>query len=337
MKKKALIIISLILALVFLYIVIQVFVPIRLAQPKEVRIPRGVSFSQAAEILKDEGLIKDKAVFILLGRISGLDRHLKAGYYMFGGNISTWQVFNTLQRGLIEQNTVRIIEGDSFFEIRDKLSASNVMSPEDFDRLFRDRKFLSSLGIDAPSLEGYLYPDTYIFPKGLEPEEVFKDMVRRLREVITPDMIKRARELGLDENGLLTLASIIEKEAFLESEREIISAVYHNRLKRGMPLQADPTCLYGIKPMKMGVKRCDLKNKTPYNTYLIKGLPPGPIASCGIRSIKAALYPASVPYIYFVSLGDGSHIFSVSLSEHKNAVQYAIKRRSELFNGIQKD
>jgi len=336
MKKKALLIIASILILVFLYIVIQIYVPIRLAQPKEVRIPRGMSFSQAAEILKKERLIKDKAVFILLGKISGLDRHLKAGYYMFGGSISTWKVFNTLQKGPI-QNTVGIIEGDSFFEIRDKLSAANVMSPEDFDRLFRDKKFLSSLGINAPSLEGYLYPDTYIFPKGFEPEEVFRDMVRRLRKVLTPDMIKRAAELGLDENGLLTLASIIEKEAFLEAEREIISAVYHNRLKRGMPLQADPTCLYGIKPMKEGVKRCDLKNKTPYNTYLIKGLPPGPIASTGIRSIKAAINPASVPYVYFVSLGDGSHIFSTSLSEHKNAVQYAIKRRSELFNGIQKD
>ena len=333
MKKRNLLFLTAsVVGIAALYVLLQLLMPVRLSGPVEIRVPRGMSFSEAAELFEKQGLIKDRTVFILLGRVSGLHKKLKAGYYSFSGKINAWYVFRTMLKGYIVQYTVTVVEGDSIYEIRKKLASSNIMPEEDFDRLFRDPGLLAALGINSPSLEGYLYPDTYIFPKGLEPEEALRSMVQRLREMYDEGIRKRAEKLGMTENEALTLASIIEKEAFMDPERELISGVYHNRLKRRMPLQADPTCVYGIKPMSEGVKRRDLRSKTPYNTYIIKGLPPGPIASPGIKSIRAALYPADVPYIYFVSLGNGSHIFSSTMSEHERAIEYVRSRRMEIAN-----
>jgi len=192
-----------------------------------------------------------------------------------------------------------------------------------------DRKFLDSLDIDAPSLEGYLYPDTYRLPKGIEPEEIFTIMVQRMREKFDESLRRRAEELGMTENEVLTLASIIEKEAMYEREMPLISAVYHNRLKRGMKLQADPTVLYGVRDKDRRIRYIDLKRSTPYNTYVIEGLPPGPIASPSIESIRAALYPADVDFLFFVSKNDGTHYFSRTGQEHRRAVlRYQLGRGS---------
>ena len=178
-----------------------------------------------------------------------------------------------------------------------------------------------SLDISSPSLEGYLFPDTYKLPKGARPTDIVKLMVGRLRASYTDEIKAAMSQSGWSENAMLTLASIVEKEAIIDEERPIISAVYRNRLRIDMPLQADPTSIYGVRSSKIKIVSSDLRNRTSYNTYVIKGLPPGPIASPGLKSIKAALFPAKVPYIYFVSRGNGTHIFTSSLADHNNAIK----------------
>ena len=185
----------------------------------------------------------------------------------------------------------------------------------------KDREFLSSYKIEAPSIEGFIFPDTYMIAKGVKAEDALGIMIDRMREKYSGKLSAEAEKMGMTETEVLTLASIIEKEAVVDSERPLISAVYHNRLHKQMLLQADPTSIYGIKSSKEKITKADLQRKTPYNTYVINGLPPGPIASPGLKSIIAALSPANVPYLYFVSNNDGTHIFSVTLSQHAEAVK----------------
>lgn len=320
-KKSIVFSIGATLALAAIYISIQILVPVSLDGQVEVWIPRGMTYRQAAEQLFKQGLIRDKNIFILIGRATGFDRRLKAGYYPFKGKISMWDVYKAMRDGYIIERSITIVEGDSLYEIRQKLADASIMTPDDFDNVFNDSSFMREIGVNSPSFEGYLYPDTYAIPKGFEPEETLKIMVERLRKEFTAPLLRKAQAIGFDERQALTLASIIEKEAAVDGERHLISAVYHNRLRRKMPLQADPTAVYGIKPMSEGVKSADLKRKTPYNTYVIRGLPPGPIASPGIKSIRAALAPADVPYLFFVSNGDGTHTFSATVGEHLRAVE----------------
>lgn len=319
-KNIALVLIA-VLSISVIYIAVELTIPIWLDEPLEINIKKGMSFRDAVDLLSRHGLIKDKNVFILLGKINRLERRLKPGYYSFRANINPWYVFKALRDGYVIERTVTIVEGDCLIDIKAKLSMNELIKEGEFDRLSRDRDFLQGIGITAPSLEGYLFPDTYILPKGIKPEEVVRIMVKRLREVFNDNLKRKALELGLDEREVLTLASIIEKEAVIDDERPLISAVYHNRIKKGMHLQADPTAIYGVKHQKEGILKKDLTHKTRYNTYLIKGLPPGPIASPGAKSIKASLYPSDVSYLYFVSNGDGTHTFSNSLEEHLRAVE----------------
>lgn len=313
------------IALFFLfltYICIQMFIPTNIGNMQlEIEIPEGSTYKQAVNILADNGLLRDRDLFLLIGRLYGIDRKIRAGYYVFYGSMSPWQVFKELAIGRIIENEITIVEGDSLFEIGRKLDSNKIMPRDVFNMLVNDRAFLNSLNINAPSLEGYLFPETYKFAKGTKPEAVLKLMVDKLRESFTEELRLRSKEIGLSENEVLALASIIEKEASVDEERTLISAVFHNRLKRRMPLQADPTAIYGVKNYGEKVTKRDLKNRTKYNTYLINRLPPGPIASPGIKSIKAALYPADVPYLYFVSNLDGTHSFSSTLSEHNDAVK----------------
>jgi len=300
---------------------------------KEVMIPKGANYSQAVSILNKEGIIKNHLPLLILGRLIKIDKKLKAGYYNLNTSMTTWEIFNRLKKGMIVQYIITIPEGSMLEDIKLRLKAVNLIDDESW-QLVKDKDFLNSLGIDAPSLEGYLYPDTYNFAKGISPSDIFSIMVQRLRENFDQSLQKRARELGMDENEVLTLASIIEKEAAVDSERPIISAVYHNRLKKGMRLEADPTVVYGIKKISEGITKADLRRKTPYNTYLNKGLPPAPIASAGIKSIKAALYPAKVDYIYFVSKNDGTHYFSNNSKDHEKAVAIYQRKRTSNSSAI---
>lgn len=295
----------------------------------EVFIPKGASFRKAAEILRSQKLIRDRNVFLLLGRLTGADRRIRAGYYSLWGYMSPLDIFRIIRKGQIIEFEVRIIEGDSLSEIADTFEKAGIIGRDDFARLVRDPRFLGSYDIEAASIEGYLFPDTYRIPKGMSPEESMGTMIDRMRAMFSYESLRRAGEIGMTEHEVLTLASIIEKEAVVDAERPLISAVYHNRLKKNMPLQADPTAVYGIKRSGEKITRADLQRKTPHNTYVNKGLPPGPIASPGLKSIEAALYPSDVPYLYFVSLDDRSHKFSVTLSDHQKAVDLYRQRKQE--------
>jgi UPF0755 protein len=293
----------------------------------EVHIPEGSSYKQAIEILSKNRLLRDKNLFLLIGKITSVDRRIKAGYYSFWGNMSPYEIFKKLVEGKIIESDITIVEGDTLSEIAKKLEENKIMTIEKFESLSRNRDFLKSLNIDAPSLEGYLFPETYRIPKGSKPEAVLSLMVNMLRKHFDEPLINRLRDLNMSENQLLTIASIIEKEAVVDEERPLIAAVFYNRLKKGMPLQADPTAIYGVKSYRNKITRSDLRSRTHYNTYVIKGLPPGPICSVGIKSIRAALFPADVPYLYFVSNRDGTHYFSKTLDEHIKAIKRIAEQR----------
>jgi len=190
-----------------------------------------------------------------------------------------------------------------------------------------DRKFLDAHGIEGPSVEGYLFPDTYQFVRGMTPEEMLGKMVQRMRAKLTAEMRGRARDMGLNTHQLLTLASIIEREAIVKNEQRVIAAVFWNRLKIGMALQADPTVQYAVAKERRALSRADLTVDHPYNTYVHPGLPPGPIASPGLGAIQAALDPAPVKYLYFVASDDQRHHFSTTVQEHNAAViRYRLAR-----------
>lgn len=334
MKRNIILILAIVILLYGIYIAAEMLIPLPIGNKNmEIEIPKGATFRQAIEILSREGLIRDKNIFLFIGRISGLDRKIRAGYYSIYGSMSPLDIFRILKKGQIIEYEITIVEGDSLTEIAEKLSEKGIIHTEEFMQLATDKDFLSSYDIDAPSFEGYIFPDTYKIPKGMNPEEAVGMMINKMREEYSGELTVRTSELGFSEREVLTLASIIEKEAATDEERPLISAVYHNRLKKRMPLQADPTAIYGIKSFGEKIIESDLRRKTPYNTYVIKGLPPGPIASPRMKSILAALYPAKVPYIYFVSNNDGTHTFSVTPEEHRLAVEsYRAKKRMEIEN-----
>ncbi len=286
---------------------------------RDVEIPEGSTFKDSINILKDKGLLKSRLGMLLMGRITGSDTDIKAGYYNFSESMTPLQIFNNLVEGRTVQYTITIPEGSELRKIREQFLSTGLMDEESWQIVYNE-EFLQSLKVNAPSLEGYLYPDTYMFTKGTKPEIIFKIMIQRLREHYDDSLRKRTEELGMSVNEVLTLASIIEREAIYDIERPKISAVFHNRLKKKMRLQADPTVLYGVEDRWKRIRYKDLKRETPYNTYRFRGLPPGPIASPGIKSIRAALYPSDDDYLYFVAKNNGWHYFSKSNAEHSRAV-----------------
>ena len=335
MKKNIVVIITSILVMSVLYSAFELLVPAQTGSKNiEIEIPKGATFRQAVDILLNEKLIRDKRIFLLLGRLTGVDRKIRAGYYSIWANMSPLDIFKIIRRGSIIEYEIIILEGDSLFEIAEAFSKTGIITEEDLKRLSKDPDLLSSYNIDAPSIEGYIFPDTYMIPKGISTEDALGSMIDRMREKYSDELLAKADKMGMTENEVLTLASIIEKEAVVDSERPLISAVYHNRLKKKMPLQADPTCIYGIKSSKERITRADLQRKTPYNTYVVKGLPPGPIASPGLKSIIAALNPADVPYLYFVAHDDRTHQFSTTATEHLEAVKLYRERKQDMKNNI---
>ncbi|HSR10804.1 MAG TPA: endolytic transglycosylase MltG, partial [Thermodesulfobacteriota bacterium] len=225
-----------------------------------------------------------------------------------------------LVRGEVIQYPVTIPEGYNMFQVADVLDQAKVCRKKAFLDKAADAALIKSLGFEEETLEGYLFPDTYNFPKGYGEEHVIRQMVSRFKAVFGT-LAPKAASMGLSRKEVVILASIIEKEAMDDGERSLISAVFHNRLTRGMALQSDPTAIYGVKdPSDSRVTRDDLQRKTPYNTYMISGLPKGPISNPGLRSLQAVLNPANVDYVFFVSKNDGTHHFSSTIQEHNRAV-----------------
>jgi UPF0755 protein len=294
-----------------------------------VDIPTGSSFWESTEILNKAGLIKNRFFFYSLAAARGARRHICAGEYEINTLMTPWTMIKKLTRGEVKIYKVIIREDLTLRDIAEILEKDKLINKEIFFDLARDKEFMESLNIEAESLEGYLFPDTYYFNRSMNTRRIIKKMVDTFREKVTPAMIKRAEELGFSPHQFITLASIIGKESGADSEKSRISAVFHNRLNKKMRLQSDPTAVYDMDRFEGKVLRSHLKRKSPYNTYLIKGLPPGAIANPGLDSLKATINPAHVDYLYFVSKNDGSHYFSSSLVEHNQAVKRYINLKNQ--------
>ncbi len=293
---------------------------------KEVRIfevPEGVTLRWIAGTLENEGIIGNKTLFMIAGRFLLSDKDIKAGEYLFTTDMSLIDVISSFRQGKVNYRTVTIPDGANIDQIGEILQDEGLVNKEMFIKLTKSRELIELLNLDPDieNLEGFLYPDTYYFIKSSTPDRVVRKMALRFRKLFTPEMKSRASELNMSVKDVITLASVIEKEAGPPDERQLISAVFHNRLRRRMPLQSDPTVIYALGDNFDGdLKRKHLAFKSSYNTYLQRGLPPGPIGSPTIGAIRAALYPADVDYLYFVSKNDGTHYFSNTFAEHDKAV-----------------
>ncbi|NOZ87515.1 MAG: endolytic transglycosylase MltG [Deltaproteobacteria bacterium] len=291
--------------------------------------------SHVATDLAGKGLVKSRTWMKLLMRFNGRGKAIKSGEYSLSPSMSPEEILRKLVKGGVVTYKVTIPEGYRAKEIASLLEKSGLARADRFLAVVLDKKSAAKFGIQgAPNLEGYLFPDTYRFAKGLAVSSIVSAMVDRFKKEWTRDYDKRAKELGMTMNQVVTLASIIEKETGDPRERPMISAVFHSRLKKGWKLQSDPTVIYGIRNYNGNITRKDLLTDHPYNTYTRQGLPPGPIASPGGDAIRAALYPAKVPYMFFVSRNNGTHVFSVTLQEHNKAVE---KWQRRYFNAKEKE
>lgn len=295
-------------------------------EERSLLVRRGQSLHEVATEMKRLGLLRGTTSFLVLARATGVDRHVKAGQYSFRLGTTVPQLLHAFARGMSGLSLVTIPEGLTIQETALLLANHLGIAWATFDSLARDTAFVRALGVSGSTLEGYLFPDTYEFLPGTEPEVALRDMVGRSREVLTQETTGLdSLPLDMSLAQVLTLASIVEAETGTQVERPRIAAVYLNRLRRGQRLQADPTVGYGIglRP-RVRLSLRDLQRRSPYNTYLYAGLPPGPICSPGRASIRAVLNPTpGSRELYFVARGDGRHIFSESYRQHLEAIRRA--------------
>lgn len=289
--------------------------------PARVIIPRGASFGQAADSLARTGIIGSRRLFRLYGRIIGGDRNIKPGTYLLKHGTPWSDIVSALNGGHGLVNTITIPEGYTVSQIVPLLARTLSVPADSVHAAMRDTAMLARLDIPNPTLEGYVFPDTYAFPVGTTARQAVHEMVYAFERRWKPEWDSSAVGLNINRNDLVTMASIVEREARLPEERPVIAAVYYNRLRRGMLLQADPTVQYALGHHVGRVLYKDLAIESPYNTYIHKGLPPGPVASPGVASLAAAAHPANVPYLYFVASADGHHEFRNTLEEHTSAIR----------------
>ena len=285
-----------------------------------VEVAEGSSLTLVAQRLADAGIITHPAYFVLLGRLTGAQRAIQAGDYALQATMRPTEVMHKLISGEVVQTAVTIPEGLTIQEIAAQLEAQGLMPAQAFLAATDDPTIRAEAGAGVPSLEGYLFPSTYYVSRRTRPSELVRRMVHQFQESTRTLDWPRAAEWRLSRHQIVTLASIIEKETSRDDERPLVAAVFYNRLKRRMPLQSDPTVIYALPDFDGNIHRADLKVASPYNTYRVTGLPPGPIANPGLASLEAALHPATADYLYFVSKNDGTHYFSATLAEHQKAV-----------------
>ena len=291
---------------------------------EQVTIPPGSSFGVVTDSLAAHHVIEHPKWFKLLARVRGLDRSVRAGVYQLARGSSEWAVMDALRRGDQLMLRITVPEGLTLSEIAPIAKQALDIPIDSFMAAANDPVGASAFVEGAMSFEGLLLPETYLVPAGVSARGLVRIMAQQGLTAWDPAWSPRLDSLGMTRLHLLALASIIEGEARVDSERPIISAVYWNRIKKGMPLQADPTVQYAIL-MATGSRKNrlllkDYSFRSPYNTYLNTGLPPGPVNSPGRASIEAALYPAMVPYLFFVAAGDGHHVFTRTYGEHLRAI-----------------
>ena len=286
-------------------------------------IEKGRSVGAIAQALRSEGIISKKTLFRLRYEFFYARRSIRAGEYQLPRSGSLRDILETLIKGRVYLHPVTIAEGLTTGETIEAFLAAGFGPREEFLDVSSATDDLAGLDPRATDLEGYLFPETYLLPKGTPPREICRKMTEQFRAVFAEPWRRRASEIGLTVRQTVTLASLIEKETSLPEERRLVSAVFHNRLRVGARLDCDPTIIYVLRVKGAYAGRLharDLKIDSRYNTYLYPGLPPGPICSPGRESLEAALYPADSDYFYFVSKNDGSHHFSRTLREHALAV-----------------
>lgn len=286
-----------------------------------VRVPRGSAFSTVTDSLEAQGVIGSPTLFRAYARVTGADRSIKPGTYGFRKGMGWDRILADLHKGRVLTQRITIPEGWELRRIAPRLAAATGLSPDSVLAILADPEMPARFGVPGPTLEGYIYPATYDIPLDTPLETILTVMIGEYRKIWTPQRRARADSLKLSEREVIALASIVEKEARIRDEMPTIAAVYHNRLRIGYPLQADPTVQYalGEHQTRLLYAHIDSVASNPYNTYRHRGIPPGPIASPSAAAVDATLYPADVPYLYFVARPDGSHIFTRSLVEHNRA------------------
>jgi UPF0755 protein len=294
-----------------------------------VEIPAGAGPAAIGRRLTEAGVVRDEASFRLALWRSGQARRLQAGEYRFDRPMTARQVIDQLARGEVFTRPVTFPEGLTVKQMSQIYERDGFGPAADFVKAAQRAELVRDLDPAARDLEGYLFPDTYSLPRKASAAQLVERMVTAFRDALTPEIVERAAARGHSVRELVTLASLVEKETARPDERPVVAAVYSNRLKIGMGMQCDPTVIYALERAGRytgNLTREDLRFDSPYNTYRYAGLPPGPIASPGLASLQAAAAPADVPYIYFVSRNDGSHVFSTTLDEHnRNVFEYQIR------------
>jgi UPF0755 protein len=281
----------------------------------------GQGLKKTAGVLEKEGLISDALYFTILARIDKKDKRLKAGEYFLSKAMTPREILNQMVQGRVHLYRVTIPEGFNLVQIAAAVAEAGLAPGNRFLDIATNPDTAKRLGIEAQTLEGYLFPDTYYFPRGLDSSTMIATMVKQFRIAFKPEWEKQAKALDMSLHEVVTLASIIEKETGAPEERPLIASVFHNRLKKGMRLETDPTVIYGIADFDGNLTRKHLRTYTPYNTYKIKGLPPGPISNPGALALEAALFPATSDFLFFVSKKNGMHHFSKTIEEHNSAVR----------------
>ena len=290
-----------------------------------VDLAKGGSLKKFGDELAGQSVIRSGFMFQLLARVNGAASKAKAGTYQLSDAMSPSEILRKLVAGEVYEKKFALPEGYSIFQAAELLESKKLFKGEEFLAACRDRQILKQLGITAKTAEGYLYPGTYNLLKMEEPSDLVKAMAEQADKLYNEKFAQLEKSTKLSRHQILTLASIVEKEAVLPQERPLIASVFLNRLKKKMPLQSDPTATYGLRAFGGKVTGSDVRRDTPYNTYIIAGLPPGPIGNPSDGAIEAVLKPASTGYYYFVARKDGSHQFSVTLDEHNRAVKQYLK------------
>jgi len=290
-------------------------------------VGQGEGFGTVTQNLHAKGLFDDPHKFKLLARFKGYDKKLRAGEYELSAAMSPREILEKLVSGKVRLYRLTVPEGFTLKQIASAVEKAGLCPASEFSRAAIAPVEIAAAGVSAQSLEGYLYPDTYLFPRGVTGLEIVRAMTSRFKRVFKPEWVTRAADLKMNVHEIVTLASIIEKETGAAFERPLISSVFHNRLKKKMRLETDPTVIYGIPNFNGNLTRKDLATPTVYNTYVIKGLPPGPIANPGAKALEAALYPAETNYLFFVSKKDTTHQFSTNIKDHNRAVRKYQRRR----------
>jgi len=281
--------------------------------------------AEVAKKLEEQKLVNNWWSIYLLGRYkkdekTGEDFTVYPGEYMISAALTPKELLRVFIDRKVVYHDITVPEGFNLSEIAQLMIATSLITGEEVDEAIHDKGLIARFGIPANSMEGYLFPDTYRFTRPDDAYIMIERMYEELNKRLTEDLKVRARELNFSMHQILTLASVIEKETGAAEERELISSVFHNRLRIAMPLQSDPTVIYGIPSFNGNLTKEHLGTSGPYNTYLNTGLPPTPICSPGIEAIRAALNPADTDYLYFVARGDGTHQFSNSYRQHVRAV-----------------